>query len=43
MHAQVGKILDKRYKEKKKKKTNAIFEEPEAETGYYVGLLHTTT
>lgn len=42
MHAQVGKILDKRYKEKKKKK-NAIFEEPEAETGYYVGLLHTTT
>ena len=38
-----GKFWTKDTKRKKKKKTNAIFEEPEAETGYYVGLLHTTT
>ena len=43
MHAQLGKILDKRYKQKKKQNPNAIFEEPEAKAGYCVCPLHTTT
>ena len=45
MHAQLGKILDKRYKQKKKQQQqpNVIFEEPEAKAGYCVYPLHTTT
>ena len=40
VHAQLGQILDERYK-RDQKPTNATLEKPGAKTGYHACLLHT--